>query len=87
MRFSVPDVKRSDIAYSGQCIVIDSGCDYFGNGTPFATTVNSPSWSQLMKIATQAQKVTGNQHHDFFEGIDAIAVINDVPVFRLMLGS
>jgi len=87
MLFALPEANPAGIAYEGHCIIVDSGCDYFGNGKPFATTAESPSWSQLCDIAGKAQKVTGNKHHNFFEGIEIIDVINDVPVFRLMLGS
>ena len=87
MRFSVPDVSLEDLAHSGECIIVASGCSFFGNGKPFATTINSPTWTDLLAVAKDAQKVTGDYHHDFFEGCCVIDVINDVPVLQLMLGS
>lgn len=87
MRFSVPDVNPEDSAHIGECIVVASGCSFFGNGKPFATTINSPTWAALLAVAKDAQKVTGDYHHDFFEGCCVIDVINDVPVLQLMLGS
>jgi len=87
MIFSVPQANPAGIAYEGQCIIVYSAGDYFGNGKPFATTANSPSWSQLCDIAAEAQKVTGDKHHNFFEGVDVICETHGVPVFRLILGS
>ena len=87
MRFSVPDAALQDTAFEGKALIVTKGCSFFGNGKGFTATVDSPTWADLLKVATDSQAATGDLHHNFFEGLDHVATVSDISVYNLVLGS
>jgi hypothetical protein len=52
--------------------VVGSGCDYFGNGSPYRGAVLCyPTWRKLLGEATRQMKTTGDYHHIFLENWSA----------------
>ena len=85
-------IKQSLIPFAGKCKVVveyDEFWDRTGNGRTFTSKViESPSWKKLFELAKQAQKTTGDFHHDFFEGAEVRRVDEaGVQIITLYLGS
>ena len=87
MIFSVPDASLQATAFEGKALIVTKGCSFFGNGKGYTATVDSPTWADLLKVATDSQAATGDLHHDFFEGLDHVATVSGVSVYNLVLGS
>ena len=87
MKFSVPDTALQDTAFEGKALIVTKGCSFFGNGKGYTATVDSPTWADLLKVATDSQAATGDLHHNFFEGLDHVATVSGISVYSLVLGS
>jgi hypothetical protein len=66
--------KRTDVAIEGFCIIVDRpSLPFFaGDRTPQAyqsPLLADPTWNELMKIADEVIKTTGDWHHVYLENV------------------
>lgn len=78
-------MKQNITAFHGLCLVKGPGYE--------SKVMLNPTWRQMFLIARKQQKVTGDLHHDFFEGYHdtgkdiMTAHRHPVRVLHLSLGS
>lgn len=60
------DNDPNEIAFHGMCFIYEKKDDYFNNNAYISTTLNNPSYLDLLKIADEQIKQTGDIHHIFF---------------------
>lgn len=91
-------MRQNIVAFQGLCQIRAEANPFFGgeDSRPFRSRVLlNPTWRQLMAVAKKQQEVTGDEHHDFFEGYydtgkdDMNVHPNHLPVriLKLALGS
>lgn len=66
----IPVDNLDTIAMQGNCVFVDSGDDFFGNGESYESDVfYNPTWLDVAVIANEMILKTGDKHHCFLEGI------------------
>jgi hypothetical protein len=81
------------VAIRGKVIVIQEYDDFWdvtGNGESYNSEVlENPSYLELAVLANKMILVTGDQHHNFFEGVSATKRKNrnGVKIYRFAMGS
>lgn len=78
------------VAITGPCRFIRCGDDFFGNGDSYESEViHNPTWAQVLDIANDMIKATGDCHHVFLEGVERCGADYDdgIPLYEFVMGS
>ena len=67
----IPIDNLDEIAVEGNCVFIESGDTFFGDGSRYESDVfYNPTWLDIAVLANEMIIATGDKHHVFFEGIN-----------------
>jgi hypothetical protein len=83
-------IKRQRIAFKGKCRVVTYHDPFWGEGKTYRSKVFiNPTWQQLFTAAKSSQKITGDYHHNYFEGfrVSKPESNGDITILHLSLGS
>ena len=85
----VPIDNLDEVAVEGPAIFVNANKLGWGNGSPYKSAIiENATWLELTLVASEMMKITGDDHHSFFEGIHCLTSDKDeVPQYDFIMGS
>jgi hypothetical protein len=83
----VSDPSRKALAVVGRVRVVQKHDPFWGPGKDFEAVLENPSFADLFRVASRMIAVTGDWHHQFFEGVHIVKRTNNETIVRLVMGS
>lgn len=86
-----PIYNLDKVAVKGKAVFVREGDEFWGGKKALdykSAVVENPTWLQLAVIADEAIRITRDEHHVFFEGIENTKKKMDgIKVYELIMGS
>lgn len=85
-----PIYNLNEVATKGKVMVVAEGDEFFGgrkSKSYQSSILENPTWLDLYKESHDVMKMTGDEHHCFFEGFRIKEIKNGIKVIELVMGS
>ena len=84
----LPVDNLDEIAIRGRARFIQKHDSFWGEGEDYTSdVVENPTWFDLLRIADEMIRTTGDEHHRFLEAFELQHTDADVDVYELWMGS
>jgi hypothetical protein len=80
--------KHPQTVIKGKVVFVVSDEFHFGTGRTYESRVHfNPTYEDALQALEESIRITGDEHHVFFEGLEHLKTVRGTFYYRLILGS